>query len=86
MTTPTAPDTSPTDTRPATGRDYARTLGIVGALFVALIGIAGAISVADSRDPLAGGLAVIAAVGAVTVAVTAVRDLRTQGVPARRAR
>ncbi len=74
MTTPTTQSTP--DARHATRGHAARTVAVLGAVFVALIGIAGAISVADSGDWRAGGLAVIAAVGAVAVAISAVRDLR----------
>lgn len=95
MTTPTTPDTSPAaeadapDVPLAGPREIARAVGTIGAFFVALIAAAGVISVADSGDPLAGGLAVIAALGAFAVAVSAYRDLFNRGrraALARRAR
>ncbi len=76
MTTPTSQPTAQPAARHATRAHAARTVAVIGALFVALIGIAGAISVADSGDWRAGGLAIIAAVGAVAVAISAVRDIR----------
>lgn len=76
MTTPTAQPAP--DARHATRAHAARTVGVVGALFVALIGIAGAISVADSGDWRADGLAVVVAAGAIGLAASLYRDLHQQ--------
>ncbi len=77
MTTPTTQPVTP-DARHATRAHAARSIATVVGFLLALIGAAGAISVADSGDWRADGLAVVVAAGAIVLAASLYRDLHQQ--------